>query len=347
MKFYLILLLLIISATSLYSQSAPLKGYIINTAGDTIQGEVYPDDDAEMIMLLHFKATGSSAVEEFSPSQLNSFFFGENNYYESVSIDGMKGFLQCLVKGYLTLYVYPGKKNEQQYYLKTNDGKWVLLNNTTKLVTMNGSTFKKAGNEYIGNLKIVMADAQELYSEINKSKLRDADMSNLVLKYNLLKQPEVSSGVHFSKSGYTSHKGLIIGTAEYFSTNSEMALRIGALLSLRPKKPQVKWQLNAGMFYTNADYGPIEPGVFTIEFPLYASYYFVNSKRINISGDFGMMPQLFFDKYYYDNKWRAWLFSPFSIIMGVSIDYKIKNDYIKFKTGLEGGSFTLGLGYMF
>ncbi len=142
-------------------------GYIVSMAYDTTYGSVKMESNQEVC---HFKAAGSNNFERYLPVQLISIRDKNGKYYVSKEVTDQNNvshwyFLEYLVDGELDLYVILGT---DQYFISKSDGTIIELQDKIKHQYKNGGkVYTSRDKKYIGYLRSSMADAPQLFPEID------------------------------------------------------------------------------------------------------------------------------------------------------------------------------------
>ncbi|MEI6062061.1 MAG: hypothetical protein WCR72_15270, partial [Bacteroidota bacterium] len=135
-----------------------------------------------------FKKTGTQDFIKFYPDEIKAFRTINGKYYVSKRVEGITGkprwyFLEFLVEGKLDLYVIG---NSDRFFIqKDNDSLLELNDEAAKLKKIDGLEYKIKDNRYVGVIKYYMADAPQLFPEIDHiEKLQQKDLVKLSMDYH-------------------------------------------------------------------------------------------------------------------------------------------------------------------
>jgi len=107
----------VISALSGFGQKIYRDGYVIKNSNDTLNGLVQFEEYQKVENKCIFKRFDVAFVVEYNAEQIKGFGYTDGNFYESFNINGQYVFLECLVRGNLSLY-YDGSN---EFYCKTDE----------------------------------------------------------------------------------------------------------------------------------------------------------------------------------------------------------------------------------
>lgn len=167
--------LFILIPISVYSQHTYKEGFIISNEGDTIQGYIYSKGDVSLSKECRFKSNVKEDPLYYEPFSIKSFRFNNSGrYYISklVEIEGrfFPMFVEYVLDGVVDLYYYKDKRSEH-YLIDRNLANQTLieLSNAEKELIVQGKTYDRNTNRYIGVLKAGFSDTPELYPAIQNS----------------------------------------------------------------------------------------------------------------------------------------------------------------------------------
>ncbi|HET6558584.1 MAG TPA: hypothetical protein VFG54_14795 [Prolixibacteraceae bacterium] len=183
----LLTLLFLCCFLGLKAQTNFLPGYIITNENDTLNGLIDYRSEARNAKKCEFKESEMAPVREFLPHSIKSYRFIDRKYYisQNIMVDGneIPVFLEFLINGISDLYFYTdGKKSH--YYITKEDGKFFELTNDEVQFERDGKQYVTRSKKYIGQLKNVFADCQQLYPMINSSKMGHKSLIDLTRKYH-------------------------------------------------------------------------------------------------------------------------------------------------------------------
>ena len=119
-----IVIVLILNSINAYSQKVFRDGFIIKNNGDTLNGLVQFYVKKTIADKCIFKRFDIASVVLYSPEQIKGFGYKDGNYYETHLVNGNRVFLECIIKGNISLYKYKkqlfvSKENKQLIELRS------------------------------------------------------------------------------------------------------------------------------------------------------------------------------------------------------------------------------------
>lgn len=183
MKFLYVLILF--TLVSLFANAQPdfHKGFIVTNNGDTLQGFINYKNDISLSKKCEFKSSKRGKKQIYSPLQIHSFCILGQKYYISKEINGDKRFLDCLVKGDLSIYISPHKFKDLYFIEKGNSFTTITFNDS--IIEKNGKTYQIKDNRHKTILHKYTLDVVGLNTEIEKmEELNKNNLSKLAIKYN-------------------------------------------------------------------------------------------------------------------------------------------------------------------
>lgn len=151
-------------------------GYIINTTGDSLYGDIDYRGDLLMSTLCRFRDK-NNAIKNYSPNDITAFRFIDSKYYVSREINGRSVFLEYLIKGKLNIY-YMRDENGDHYYLDKENVKLTELPYEEGIKYVDNKTVLYESKKHIGFLYFYMQDAPKLQSKIKN--IRKPEHQNLI-----------------------------------------------------------------------------------------------------------------------------------------------------------------------
>lgn len=184
MKRLLLLITAIIIAKIGWSQTDYRNGYIITGARDTLYGLVDYREGAKAYKSCGFKISKSQNTITYEPHNTIGYGFENDKVFQSreISIKGQPSevvFLEVIVRGPLSLY-----KFEHVYFIEKNGTDLQQLINETNEVFIRGKKLIRNTNQYIGTLNMLLFDCAGMRSKIQRTKLAEKALTNLVEDYN-------------------------------------------------------------------------------------------------------------------------------------------------------------------
>ena len=124
---------LVLCGYSMMAQSGFRPGFIIKNNGDTLNGLVFYGGNGKFEKSCLFKRFEIAQEVSYSPNQINAYGFRNGRYFESKTTGRNKTFLECLVKGDVSVYIVPGKYNGMVYLQSEHTGLFKLAKGGNKL----------------------------------------------------------------------------------------------------------------------------------------------------------------------------------------------------------------------
>lgn len=169
------------------AQSDYKPGYVVMPQGDTLQGQVSYRTDASGKMI-GFKRNGESGTTSYTANDLSGYGFPGDRNYRTRTLDHADSlaaeyvFMQELVRGTLSLYVYKGT-----FFVEKNDNpdKLHKLYITKETYVNNyGVTAQRDINHHVRTLNTLMQDCFAMFSKVERVKLAEKSLVDLVKEYN-------------------------------------------------------------------------------------------------------------------------------------------------------------------
>ncbi len=264
----LILLIAIICITKFsFSQTDYRKGYVITNAGDTLLGLVDYREKAKAYKSCDFKVSKAQNTITYQPGSIIGYGFENDKFFQSreISIKNQLSqvvFLEVIVKGHMSLF-----KFKDSYFIeKDNDGLQQLVNET-KEVLVDGKRMSKYTNQHIGTISKLVFDCHEIRTNVQKIRLNQKALTNLVEDYNRCKgRPslnftakkkwtktniEVSGGLNVSKLNFKANPAY-----EHLAGNFEVSKSpvIGVSLDISSPRLSERISFHGGLHYLTSKY---------------------------------------------------------------------------------------------
>lgn len=161
-----------------FSQGVYREGFITKGKQDTVRGFIKMIGDVQDPRF-RFKSTPESKEQDILPGETETIVIKDHYYFTSIPLEPGPKFAQTLVDGEVDLYM-----RDKQFYLQ-KEGKLSLLNvENVEMKKADNSTGMHVKKVYIGTLKSAMSDCPKIWPEIDKSRLVENDLTNLVRDYN-------------------------------------------------------------------------------------------------------------------------------------------------------------------
>lgn len=275
--------LLAFSCSSLFSQTSFQAGYIVKSAGDTIQGLVSHPKSRSNPTLVYFKTTPGSNVQEYQSAEINAFGirdlifesarvsinrrFKKNERFQevpTVEYEEQYVFLESLVDGSKKLYRYIDQNNVDRFYIGSSSQLQLLLYQEYILEKPGEETQRKAISKYLGQLYAYLSDCSELESMIKDAKYDSRSFMKIFSRYykcnenSKLKirikevkkvKPEISVMIGLSNTQIDFTGAESIGAvATEFPSSSNISLGVSGNLFFSDKK---NVSFNGTLLYTS------------------------------------------------------------------------------------------------
>lgn len=249
-----------------YSQENYLSGYIIKLNGDTLHGYVdYRNWDINPNKI-SFKSMLFDEKSIYTPTNIKEFGV-KNEVYESGNIEFETSlnntndlsrssilvfekdqiFLQTLIKGNKSLYLYKNKYNrKEQFYIK-KDSTFVLLmyKKYLKIIPYQSGVpeniIVSENKKYIGQLSLYFQDCPRVYSKIANTEYNLKSLVNLFNLYYDYTQSDIS--YQKKKEKLSLETGLFVGISE---TSLKFAYKFSPYLD--KSKYNLSTDLTTGFF---------------------------------------------------------------------------------------------------
>lgn len=119
-KFITNLAFIVLSCSSLFSQTDFRKGYVVKLNGDTLHGYINFQKEAENYSICNFKRFEIAFPVSYSPDQLKAYGIDGGKQYLSVRFNEKKVFVEYLVKGEISL-LYMNRGGEHFFLLNKKE----------------------------------------------------------------------------------------------------------------------------------------------------------------------------------------------------------------------------------
>ncbi len=179
MKNALILLVgLLLSTATLFSQADFRAGYIIKSEGDTIFGELDYRGNYRMSEVCSFRKDKKDTITHYYPNNILAYRFIDSKFYVSKDVDGTKMFLEYLVNGKLNIYYRVDNFQADHYYFEKDGISLTELPYEEIIKKKDDKDYLYKSNTHIGILTYSLSDAKGLKTEIES--IKKPDHKNLI-----------------------------------------------------------------------------------------------------------------------------------------------------------------------
>jgi hypothetical protein len=170
-------IILIVSTFSIMAQSGFRPGFIIKNNGDTLNGLVFYGANGRFEKSCLFKRFEIAQEVSYSSDQIKAYGFINGRYFESNTTGRKRTFLECLVKGDVSVYILPGKYKGAVYLQSAQTGLFKLAKGSNNLEGAgNFSSFREAlasmlnktGNQEV-SLNNLEYDAKDIAAAVRES----------------------------------------------------------------------------------------------------------------------------------------------------------------------------------
>ncbi|PKV67055.1 porin family protein [Pontibacter ramchanderi] len=215
------------------AQSDYKPGYVVMPQGDTLRGQVsYRTDLAGKT--IGFKRDNQSATASYTANDLAGYGFPGDRNYRTRTLDHADTlaaeyvFMQELVRGTMSLYVYKGT-----YFVEKKDNPdklHKLYITKEEYVNQYGVTALRDINHHVRVLNTLMLDCFAMLSKVERVKLAEKSLVDLVREYNSCAgDPEGQTTFKESKKWFAIRPGFVGGishTSLEFSAKDERYLHL-------------------------------------------------------------------------------------------------------------------------
>ncbi len=154
---------------------------------DTVRGLVDYREGSKAYKSCDFKNSKTENALTYKPGDIIGYGFINDKFFESgeVTIKDQSPqivFLEVIVSGLVSLY-----KFEDSYFVEKDSDGLQLLINETKEIYVNGRKVLKYTNQHIGTINMLVFDCAEIRERVQKIKLREKELTDLIEDYNRCK----------------------------------------------------------------------------------------------------------------------------------------------------------------
>jgi len=189
---YVCLLLLTIKINSVSGQTNFREGFIINNQHDTIKGLIDYRGDIKNSTTCIFKKDENSTPIKYLPGEIKGYRFMDGKFYISrlvkVGDEEKNLFLEYLVNGIVDLYYYRDFENDYYFVEKECEDMIELTNEKKELIRdARNEYYSKSivySNLYIGILKALFADCEEVAKKADNTKFEHNSLIKITKSYH-------------------------------------------------------------------------------------------------------------------------------------------------------------------
>jgi hypothetical protein len=210
------------------AQSDFRPGYIVNLAGDTLSGYVNYKESRTNNKFCLFKIAGEDNAQQFGVDAIRAYGFKSDKAYAAKHIntnetESAKAFLEVLVKGRLSLYLY-----QSRFFVEKEPDQLLELTNKAEEVYINDTRVIRRSNEHIATLNTLMIDCYGQLDKIETVSLSQRSLVTLLKDYNDCVAPGESNILKDSKKWLVAKVGIAgaanTETLSFSSSRNDLAL---------------------------------------------------------------------------------------------------------------------------
>lgn len=169
---------LFISSLSLWGQAIYRDGYVIKHNGDTLNGLISYKNKIVPTQICEFKRFDIALPIKYTHEDIKAYGYKNGNHYEIRDVDGEKKFVECLVKGKISLFSYGSR-----LFIEKNSRSFIELR------TRPTTVYRWNGEFTYANYKELLADQTEDNEEFilpQNISLTEKKILPAILNYNSL-----------------------------------------------------------------------------------------------------------------------------------------------------------------
>lgn len=267
MKRLILPIILICIAEFSFAQTDYRKGYVITNAKDTLFGLVDYREGSKGYKSCDFKTSKGQNTTTYEPQSIIGYGFENDKFFQSKQISikdqpSKNVFLEIIVRGRVSLY-----KFEDTYFIEKGDDGLQQLINETKEVTIDSKSVLKKTNRHISILNILLFDCVEIRSKVDKVRLVEKSLTNLIEDYNRCKGHSeksfkankpwtkailgVTGGLNISKLNFDSYPGFDHLGGDFEVSKSPM---IGVSLDISSPRLSERFSFQGDLLYLASKY---------------------------------------------------------------------------------------------
>lgn len=183
-KIILLICAMLCCFTLSFAQVQNEKGSVVLKNGMVMHGSITYLYDQPLNVIIHDSTGVNSTI---SPEQLKTINLDNGKRFISKTLIGKQDssvlIFQTLIESpKISLFVREENDNKQFYVLKDNVI-YDLVNNG-QIIKTNDGTYKSYDKKYIGILKILMADQPDIIKKLDKIKLYEDEVVEVITEYN-------------------------------------------------------------------------------------------------------------------------------------------------------------------
>jgi hypothetical protein len=172
---------------NLFAQSNFKPGYYITNEMDTVHGLIDYRNNTKNAEKCVFIKSIEDEKSIFLPGEIHSYRITNGKYFTSkiIPIDStqINVFCEFLINGVVNLYYYNDGENHK-YYIETEQGEFVLLEDKPKTEYINGKTYEKQNLKYIGVLQYTFRNSPETMNLARNTTINHNSLMKITKNYH-------------------------------------------------------------------------------------------------------------------------------------------------------------------
>jgi hypothetical protein len=165
MKKLILISLLLITTSILFSQKAFKEGYVLVTNGDTIYGFIENNSFYQNSISCAFKFNQEGPITVYKPGEIAGYRFVDGKFYVSKEYKNETYFFEYLINGILSIYIKQDQKLRNQYFIEKEPlGLTELVYSSTIVTDADGIQRQVKSREHNAILSQYTSDYPELRS---------------------------------------------------------------------------------------------------------------------------------------------------------------------------------------
>ncbi len=324
-----ILIFLLVSVFSSFSQALKTKADIVFTNNDTLSAEIFDAQIRVVQKSIKYRKLDSDNYTTAYPDQIKSVKFADGRLLESIKTDSVYYLLLNQIKGYYNLYSKLESNGVKTYYIRHDKDQPIHLTETFSEKLVNGQREQISNYEYAHQLTKAMADNARICSELSELKFTENQLIAIVKKYNEFKGNDYTNSDNFKKKSAKIVIGVLVNNI--FWIGEPAAPGLGMSFDFRRNRPYEKFALHTRLTFNVFEYKNKDTHSMFFSFPLAVSYNYFDQARLRMDVFGGIVPYLAFDSYLSYGKRTSYTTYSSGLYIGTGIDYKIKNSALRFE----------------
>lgn len=251
--FCLCCLLLMVTATSLFAQKNPQRGYIV-MKGDTIAGTIDFLSRKKCAETCLFLKDGETEYRAYSPKDISAYSLLDNTVcFESktYTIDGeaQNLFAECLLKGCVSVFRYEESSSDVMFFLEDANGKVAVVKEIDYLDQMTPEDANIKKRQVLNAALEMLSESQQTMNRLWNTQLTASNIVAIIRDYNKQYCEGYQESVAFEYKAKNSSASKLHFTMEagLFNTSYDLTS------DLQPKTKALKFGVGAEWFFPRVD----------------------------------------------------------------------------------------------